>query len=86
MRRLFEWRYWPDGFHHVLAILLMECQGYARSLKGLQLLCFGGANREGMLRDCGGPLTCSGCFDRRNADGYGVGGDLFDDTRRDSAL
>jgi len=64
----------------------MKRQSYARSFEGLQLLCFGRADREGMLGDRGRPLTCGCLLDRRNADGNGIGGNLFDDTRRDSAF
>jgi hypothetical protein len=64
----------------------MKRQRYARSFEGLQLLCFGRADRECMLGDRGRPLTCRRFFDRRNADGNGIGGNLFDDTRRDSAF
>ena len=42
--------YWPDGFHDALSALLMKSEGYTRSLlDGLQLLGFGGADREGSL-------------------------------------
>lgn len=85
---LFEYprSYWPDGFHDVLPILLMKRQRYASSFKGLQPLCFGRADREGMLGDRGRPLTCGGLLDRRNADGNGILCNLFDDTRRDAAF
>jgi hypothetical protein len=64
----------------------MKRQRYARSFEGLQLLCFGWADGEGMLGDRGRPLTCGGLLDRRNADGNGVAGNLFDDTGCDSAF